>query len=89
VESELPPAKADPVKVAIARLRAMRESQGVTLAELAARTGMTRGNIARLEAKKNATLRTLERYARGLGCNLDISFTSSSRKRREKTSAAV
>jgi DNA-binding Xre family transcriptional regulator len=76
VEKEFPPAKADPVKVAIAKLRAMRESKGMTLAELAARTGMTRGNIARLESQKNATLRTLERYARGLECDLEISVVS-------------
>jgi DNA-binding Xre family transcriptional regulator len=72
VEQELPPVKSDPVKVAIAKLRAMREAQGVTLAELAARTGMTRGNVARLESQKNATLRTLDRYARALGCHLEI-----------------
>jgi DNA-binding Xre family transcriptional regulator len=76
VEKELPPAKPDAMKVAIAKLRAMREAKGVSLAELAARTGMTRGNIARLESQKNATLRTLERYAAGLGCKLEIAFTA-------------
>jgi DNA-binding XRE family transcriptional regulator len=65
VEEELPPATPDAMKVAIAKLRAMREAQGITLAEMAERTGMTRGNIARLESQKNATLRTLERYAAG------------------------
>ena len=65
VEEEFPPAKPDAMKVAIAKLRAMREVKGVTLAELASRIGMTRGNIARLESQKNATLRTLERYAGG------------------------
>ena len=76
VEQDLPSAQADPVKVAIAKLRAMREAQGVTLAELAARSGMTRGNVARLESQKNATLRTLDRYARALGCELEISVVS-------------
>jgi DNA-binding Xre family transcriptional regulator len=75
VEKELPPAKPDAMKVAIAKLRAMREAKGVTLAELAARTGIARDNIARLESQKNATLRTLERYAAGLGCKLEIAFT--------------
>jgi DNA-binding Xre family transcriptional regulator len=75
VEEEFPPAKPDAMKVAIAKLRAMREARGITLAELAERTGMTRGNIARLESQKNATLRTLERYAAGLGCKLEIAFT--------------
>jgi len=83
VEQELPPAKADPVKVAIAKLRAMREAQGVTLAELAERTGMTRGNVSRLESQKNATLRTLERYARALGCELEISVVSASVRKRK------
>lgn len=80
VEKELPPAKPDAMKVAIAKLRAMREAKGMTLAELANRTGMTRGNIARLESQKNATLRTLERYAAGLGCALEIGFTSAKPK---------
>jgi hypothetical protein len=50
VEQEFPPARPDPMKVAIAKLRAMREAKGITLSELAARSGMTRGNIARLES---------------------------------------
>ena len=84
VEAEIPPAKPDAMKVAIAKLRSMREARGITLAELADRTGMTRGNIARLESQKNATLRTLERYAAGLGCALEIGFISKDviRKRR-------
>jgi len=76
VEQELPPSQADPLKVAIAKLRAMREAKGISLSDLAARTGMTRGNIARLESQKNATLRTLERYARGLDCALEIDVVS-------------
>jgi len=88
VEQELPPAKPDAMKVAIAKLRAMREAKGVTLAELAARTGMTRGNIARLESQKNATLRTLERYAAGLGCVVDIGFRTTDQYSRKKAIAA-
>ncbi|MEX0610936.1 MAG: helix-turn-helix transcriptional regulator [Pirellulales bacterium] len=88
VEEELPPAKTDAMKVAIAKLRAMREANGVTLAELASRTGMTRGNIARLESQKNATLRTLERYAAGLGCVLDIGFRTADITTRKKAPAA-
>jgi DNA-binding Xre family transcriptional regulator len=81
VERELPPAKVNPTQVAIAKLRAMREARGMSLADVAERTGMTRGNIARLESQKNATLRTLERYAAGLGCVLEIGFLSSDSKR--------
>ena len=73
---EIPPAKPEPVKVAIAKLRAMRQAKGISLSELAARTGMTRGNIARLESQKNATLGTLERYAAGLDCQLQINVVS-------------
>jgi DNA-binding Xre family transcriptional regulator len=80
VEIELPPARPDAMKVAVAKLRAMREAKGITLAEMAALTGMTRGNIARLETQKNATLRTLERYAAGLGCELEIGFVTSRAK---------
>jgi DNA-binding Xre family transcriptional regulator len=87
VEAEFPPAKPDAMKVAIAKLRAMREAKGLSLADLAARTGMTRGNIARLESQKNATLRTLERYAEGLGCVLEIGFSTADVKSRKKTAA--
>ncbi|MEX2316193.1 MAG: helix-turn-helix transcriptional regulator [Pirellulales bacterium] len=87
VANEFPPAKPDAMKVAVAKLRAMREAKGITLAELAARTGMTRGNIARLESQKNATLRTLERYAAGLGCVLEIGFASADVKRQKKARA--
>ena len=76
VMQEVPPAKASPEKVAIARLRAMREAKGISLSELAARTGISQGNLARLESQKNATLATLQRYADGLGCELEISVVS-------------
>ena len=89
VAKEIPPAKADPLKVAVAKLRAMRQAKGVSLAELAARTGMTRGNIARLKSQKNATLKTLNRYAEGLDCSLEISVVSADVKKRKKSRAAV
>lgn len=75
-EKEFPPTTPDAMKVAIAKLRAVREAKGISLAELASRTGMTRGNIARLESQKNTTLRTLDRYARGLDCELEINVLS-------------
>jgi DNA-binding Xre family transcriptional regulator len=89
VEQELPPARPDAMKVAIAKLRAIRESKGLTLADLAKRTGMTRGNIARLESQKNATLRTLERYAQGLGCALEIGIAPNDVKNRPRKLPAV
>ena len=84
VVEEIPPAKASPEKVAIAKLRAMRQAKGISLSELAARTGMTRGNLARLESQKNATLRTLQRYADGLGCQLQINVVSVDVGKRDK-----
>lgn len=76
IAEEIPPVEPPPEKVAVAKLRAMREAKGVSLSELAARTGMTRGNLARLESQKNATLRSLRRYANGLDCELEINFVS-------------
>jgi DNA-binding Xre family transcriptional regulator len=84
VVEEIPPAKASPERIAIAKLRAMRQAKGVSLSELAARTGMTRGNLARLESQKNATLRTLERYADGLGCRLEIDVVSVEARKTKK-----
>jgi transcriptional regulator with XRE-family HTH domain len=54
----------------------MRQAKGISLAELSIRTGMTRGNLARLESQKNATLRTLQRYAEGIHCDLQINVVS-------------
>ena len=76
VAEEIPPVKSSPDKIAIAKLRAMREAKGISLSELAARTGITRGSLARLESQKNATLRTLGRYAQGLDCELEINVVS-------------
>ena len=87
VMQEFPPAKAAPVKVAIAKLRAMRQAKGLSLSELAARIGMTRGNLARLEMQKNATLRTLQRYADGLDCELEINVVSADVKKKTRREA--
>jgi len=88
VEKEIPAAQSTPEKVAIAKLRAMRQAKGVSLSELAARTGMTRGNLARLESQKNATLRTLQRYADGLDCQLEINVVSAQVKKKTRHEAA-
>ena len=88
VAQELPPARPSPEKVAIAKLRAMREAKGMTLSALAARTGITRGNLARLESQRNATLRTLQRYADGLNCELEINVISADVRKRPLRGAA-
>jgi DNA-binding Xre family transcriptional regulator len=89
VAKEIPPVKPSPVKVAIAKLRAMRQAKGVSLSQLADRTGMTRGNLARLESQKNATLRTLQRYAEGLDCELKINVVSADVTIKKKRKDAV
>ena len=88
VAQELPPASPSPEKVAIAKLRAMREAKGISLSALAARTGITRGNLARLESQKNATLRTLQRYADGLDCELEINVISAHVRKKTLRGAA-
>jgi transcriptional regulator with XRE-family HTH domain len=66
----------------------MREAKGISLSELAARTGMTRANLARLESQKNATLRTLQRYADILDCKLEIDVVSAKISKRRGRGAA-
>jgi transcriptional regulator with XRE-family HTH domain len=85
--SEIPPVKPTPVKVAIAKLRAMREAKGISLRDLAARTGMTRGHLERRELQKNATLQTLQRYAQGLDCDLEINVVAVEVKKKTKRRA--
>ena len=45
---------------------------------------MDRGNLARLESQKNATLRTLKRYADGVGCRLEMDVVSVEVRKRRK-----
>jgi len=84
VESEITPLKPAPMKVAVAKLRAMRHAKGVSLSELSARTGILRSTLERIEAQKSATLNTLQRYAEGLDCQLEINVVSAAVKRRER-----
>ncbi len=54
-------------------LRAVRNALGMTTRQLAARLGMSHGNIAKAEkaeARKTITLETLSEIARGLDCEL-------------------
>lgn len=55
------------------QLRWARQSLGLTQAALAKRVGVTRQQIALLEAPdSNVTLRTLERVAEAMGLRLDV-----------------
>lgn len=64
----------------LAQLRAERERQGLSLADMMQRTGMSREAISRLEneAAPNPTVRTLTRYASALGLHLTLSAVGQS-----------
>ena len=54
---------------------ALRAESGLSLADMEERTGMTRANLCRLEnEERNVLLRTLDRYARALGCRVQVDF---------------
>jgi transcriptional regulator with XRE-family HTH domain len=58
-----------------ATLRAERMRQGLNLLDLAKRMGLNRSVIYGLESGRHAnpTILTLERVARGLGCEIELS----------------
>src|ERR1700682_1129311 len=62
----------------MARFRAERESQGLTLAEVAERMGIDAPALSRLETGKvlNPTLATLHKWAEALGQKLEFGFAS-------------
>ena len=66
-----PPAR--PFRELIGALRAARERQGLSLADIAERTGMDRGAIHKLEIglNSNPTYTTLTRYASALGTRIE------------------
>jgi DNA-binding phage protein len=69
-----PPAR--PSRTLVAALRAERERQGLSLADIAERTGMDRAAIHKLEigVSRNPILATLNRYANALGVQLEWSL---------------
>lgn len=70
VRKEFPPASIDPgLAESLAALRRERERQGLSLSDVAERTGMDRATISRLETGKviNPTVGTLRTYAGALG----------------------
>lgn len=62
----------------LARFKAMRESQGLTLAEVAQGMGINAPALSRLETGKilNPTLATLHKWAEALGQKLDVDLSS-------------
>jgi transcriptional regulator with XRE-family HTH domain len=60
-----------------------RAAAGLTQAEVAARIGTTQSAIARLESPSNRrfpSVETLQKYARALGCRVEIKFVPDERK---------
>lgn len=62
----------------LARFKAARESQGLTLAQLAERMGIDAPALSRLETGKmlNPTLATLHKWAEALGQKLEVDLNS-------------
>lgn len=62
----------------VGELKAIREQLHVSLTELAQRTGMTIGNISRLENMDgpNPTIETLRRYAAAIGRRIEIAVVA-------------
>jgi DNA-binding XRE family transcriptional regulator len=61
----------------VARFKAVRESQGLTLAEVAGRMGIDAPALSRLETGQglNPTLATLHKWAEALGQKLDVDLS--------------
>src|SRR5437763_4548676 len=64
----------------VARFKAIRESQGLTLAAVAERMGIDPPALSRLETGKmlNPTLATLHKWAESLGQKLQVDLSSPS-----------
>lgn len=59
----------------ISQIIAARNERGLTQEELAARTGLQRSNISRLESGNyNPSIELLARVAKGLGMELHVEF---------------
>jgi DNA-binding XRE family transcriptional regulator len=61
---------------AMQKLKARREALGLSLGQLAERTGIDKSNLAKLEKDINAnpTVETLQRIARALGGTIELAF---------------
>jgi DNA-binding XRE family transcriptional regulator len=71
----------------VARFKAVRESQGLTLAAVAARMGIDPPALSRLETGKmlNPTLATLHKWAEALGQQLTFDLSSAAEPSVPKT----
>ena len=64
------------IQQVIAELRAARQAQGLSLAEVGERSGIGKANVSRLEndASPNPTWDTIVRYAKSVGRKLEVSL---------------
>ena len=62
----------------VSELKSLREQLNISLTELANRTGMTVGNLSRLENMDgpNPTIETLRRYAQAIGHRIEIAVVA-------------
>jgi ribosome-binding protein aMBF1 (putative translation factor) len=76
------------VRRVMAELKAERERRGLTLAQLAERSGVDKGAIRKLEAGRqaNPTVDTLSRIAAGLGIPVGLVLQSEERNGQEASS---
>ena len=67
----------DPLQELLTELKAAREAKGLSLADVAERTGMDRSAVSKLETgqRPNPTVETLVRYAEAVGKRLVVSLT--------------
>jgi transcriptional regulator with XRE-family HTH domain len=74
------------VRRVMAELKAKRERQGLTLAQLAKRSGIDKGAISKLETGRqvNPTVDTLNRIAAGLGIRIELTLQAEGGKGSEQ-----
>ncbi|MBI4579329.1 MAG: helix-turn-helix domain-containing protein [Planctomycetes bacterium] len=67
----------DNLKQVVETLKAAREEQGLSLADITERTGMDRSALSKLETgqRANPTIETLIRYAEAVGKHLIVKLT--------------
>ena len=84
VSSSLSQAEYWDLRKAVLRLKQLREEAGLSLADVAERTGIDRAAICRLEngQHQNPTIGTLNRYADALGKRLSFQVVDVGKDRR-------
>jgi DNA-binding Xre family transcriptional regulator len=71
--------KASPARVALAKLKVARMREGLSLGEIAEKTGIDRGNLSKLENNvDNVELNTLARLADALGYDVVVDLVKRS-----------